>query len=62
MKKAIFYGSVHVFLERGEEVLLLKRKNTGFEDDKWSVIAGRIDGEEEVVSRGDQGSQGRGGY
>ncbi|TDF93738.1 NUDIX domain-containing protein [Paenibacillus piri] len=29
-------------------VLLLKRQNTGFEDGKWSVDAGRMDGGEEV--------------
>lgn len=50
MRKPIFYGSVHLLFYRADEILLLKRKNTGFEDGKWSVVAGRIDGDEEVIS------------
>ncbi|WP_028552615.1 NUDIX hydrolase [Paenibacillus sp. UNC451MF] len=50
MGAPIFYGSVHLLFYRDEEVLLLKRQNTGFADGKWSVVAGRIDGNEEVVS------------
>jgi 8-oxo-dGTP diphosphatase len=46
----IFYGSVHLLFYQNNEILLLKRQNTGFEDGKWSLVAGRIDGEEEVVS------------
>ncbi|OWA34561.1 NUDIX hydrolase [Saccharibacillus sp. O16] len=33
----------HVFLKRGEEVLLLKRQNTGHDDGKYALPAGRID-------------------
>jgi 8-oxo-dGTP diphosphatase len=46
----IFYGAVHLLFYRDDQVLLLKRQNTGFEDGKWSVVAGRIDGGEEVVA------------
>ncbi|RUS46226.1 NUDIX domain-containing protein [Cohnella sp. AR92] len=51
MQSPIFYGAVHLFFLNGKnEILLLKRRNTGFEDGKWSVVAGRIDGNEEVKS------------
>lgn len=49
MRTPIFYGAVHLLFYRDDEVLLLKRQNTGFEDGKWSVVAGRIDGGEEVT-------------
>lgn len=50
MNTPIFYGAVHLLFYRNDQVLLLKRQNTGFEDGKWSVVAGRIDGGEEVKS------------
>lgn len=35
--------AVHVFLINGDKILLLHRENTGFNDDKWSVPAGRLE-------------------
>ena len=40
--------AVHLFLMQDGKVLLLRRFNTGYEDGNFSVIAGHLNGDEEV--------------
>jgi 8-oxo-dGTP diphosphatase len=40
---------VHIFLLQGEDVLLLRRQNTGYEDGKLSVVAGHVEAGETVT-------------
>lgn len=40
--------AIHVFLLKEKKVLLMERANTGFNDGKWSVPAGRLDPNESI--------------
>ena len=42
--------AVHLFLIHNAKILLLRRFQTGYEDGNYSVIAGHIEGDEEIVA------------
>jgi len=50
MQRYSFLSAVHLFLIKKEEILLLKRFNTGYEDGNYSLIAGHLEGNETIKS------------
>lgn len=42
--------AVHLFLVKEDKIVLLRRYNTGYEDGNYSVIAGHVDGNEDLKS------------
>ena len=49
MPRARFPVTVHLFFFRENQILLIRRFNTGFRDGEYSVPAGHLDGGEAVL-------------
>ncbi len=49
-QRALFPVTVHLFFFRENQILLIRRFNTGFADGQYSVPAGHLDGNETVIA------------
>lgn len=49
LKRFKLIASIYIFLTRRNEILLLKRKNTGYEDGKYGLPAGHLEDNEPLA-------------
>jgi len=44
----LFKSAVHLFLKKEDQILVQRRKNTGYMDGFFSVVAGHLEGDEDI--------------
>lgn len=57
IKRFQFLVAVHCFFIKDQQLLLLKRAQTGYKDGYWSVPAGHVDGHESIAEAAARESQ-----
>jgi len=50
--RSLFAVTVHLLFLRNDQILIARRRNTGYRDGEYSVPAGHLDGGETVLSAG----------
>lgn len=44
--------AIHIFFKKNNQILLSLRTNTGYEDGKYSVVAGQVEYDESIIDAG----------